>query len=128
MGSSDPIYVFKQHFSRNDAEAVVSGLIHHRVIWKRLADNGFLENLLGFPQYPKRKLERAHVCLAAIGIKETDANPIQPQPLPQNIKRSFDLQLEQIAPVAAGILSNLPADGNWSAYLQKDWIGPDIHR
>ena len=119
MGSSDPIYVFKQHFSRNDAEAAVSGLIHHRVIWKRLADDGFLENLLGLLNTQKENWSAAHVCLAAIGIKATDASQIQPQPLPQNISRLFDLQLEQIAPVAAGILSNLPVDGNWSAYLQK---------
>ena len=119
MGSSDPIYVFKQHFSRNDAEAVVSGLIHHRVIWKRLADDGFLENLLGLLNTQKENWSAAHVCLAAVGIKATDASQIQPQPLPQNISRLFDLQLEQIAPVAAGIMSNLPVDGNWSAYLQK---------
>ncbi|REG10825.1 tetratricopeptide repeat protein [Pelolinea submarina] len=123
MGSSDPIYVFKQHFSRNDAEAVVSGLIHHRVIWNRLSDDGFLENLLGLLPAQKENWSAAHVCLAAVGIKATDASQIQPQPLPQNIKRLFDLQLEQIAPVAAGIRSNLPADGNWSAYLQK--IGLD---
>ncbi len=124
MGNSDPIYVFKQHFSRNDAEIVVSGLIHHRVIWNRLADEGYLENLLALLPTQKENWSAAHVCLAAIGVLSSGSNSfdpsqITPQALPQKTNQKLTIPLDQIAPVAAGILSEKSSSVSWSKYLEE---------
>ena len=124
MGSNDPIFVFKQHFSRNDAEAVVSGLIHHRVVWTRLAEDGYLGKLLDLLPAQKENWSAARVCLAAIGVNTdqvlTNIGPITPQALPKNLNQTFNLQVEQIAPVAAGMLELKAGESDWATFLKKN--------
>ena len=124
MGSNDPIFVFKQHFSREDAEAVVAGLIHHRVVWNRLAEDGFLEMLLALLPAQANSWSAANVCLAAIGINANEAlvnaERITPQALPETPNRDFNLSLEQIAPVAAGMLEEKAGERDWAGFIQKN--------
>jgi len=124
MGSNDPIFVFKQRFSRNDAEAVVSGLIHHRVVWKRLASDGFLEDLLTMLPAQKENWSAAQVCLAAGGltyaIDAIDASRITPQALPEDPSKEFNIPVEQIASLAAGLLAEQAALGDWAVCLKKN--------
>ena len=124
MGSSDPIFVFKQHFSRSDAEAVVSGLIHHRVVWNRLASDGFLENMLTLLPAQKENWNAAQVCLAAGGLSAStlEASRIAPQALPQNLTKSFTIPVEQIPAIAAGLLVEQAGVGNWVDVLKKNGI------
>jgi tetratricopeptide (TPR) repeat protein len=124
MGSNDPIFVFKQHFSRSDAEAVVSGLIHHRAVWNRLASDGFLENLLTLLPAQKENWNAALVCLAAGGYSAStlEGSRITPQALPQNAAKSFNIPVEQIPAIAAGLLVEQTGIGNWADLLKNNGL------
>ncbi|MDK2981858.1 MAG: hypothetical protein PWQ55_2205 [Chloroflexota bacterium] len=113
MGSIDPIYVFKQHFSRNDAEAVVSGLIHHRAVWERLGQDGYLEALLARLPADAAHWTASQVCLAADGKNPDSASLSIPTQTP------FDLPLEQIAPLAAQLLAEKAGSTSWAALHER---------
>ena len=67
MGSVDPIFVFKQHFKRDDADALVASTIHHKLVWDRLKDDSFLQDLIASISLKKEYWTAAHICLLASG-------------------------------------------------------------
>ena len=122
MGSVDPIFVFKQHFKRDDADALVASTIHHKLVWDRLKDDSFLQDLIASISLKKEYWTAAHICLLASGCDSQSLS--DPALIPNSLAESAaeriqkaNSSLEQIPGRAAAILAEKQKYGDWTSYF-----------
>ena len=135
MVSIDPIFVFKQHFNRDDADAIIASTIHHRGVWNRLKDDGFLQDIIAGFSLNKEYWTAAHICLLASGfdsqsltdpleictglIETAKANKEKNKIEPNGHKYwpGAGIPIEQVPLEAATLILEQQSYGNWGSYL-----------
>lgn len=126
MGSADPIFVFKQHFKREEADRFVASIIQHKLVWERLIDEKFLNELIAAFSNKQELWTAAHICLYASGFTPHKTDNLKQEILgnksiiqDSGAKTLIEPSIEQLTFNALGILIDKQSGKGWSEILES---------
>ena len=131
MGSAEPIFEFKQSFTRKDAGLFIASVIQHKLVWDKLNEEEFLHEIIKSFSDKKELWTAAHICLFASGfmtdelvslvifkekyLKDGSTGQINDF----GIDEESNLTLEQLTSKAFEILVKQKTCENWQEFLDE---------
>lgn len=128
MGSVDPIFEFKKHFEREEADRFVASIIQHKPVWMRIQEEEFLYELILAFKNNKEIWTAAHICLYASGytphlndleVIKTKVLQGQLKKANVNISNNPDNSLGQLTATAINHLLTRHSGKGWLEILES---------
>ena len=139
MGSKDPVFAFKRHFNKSDADTIFSSLVHHKVIWNALGDEAFLESLVSSLPLDAGFWNAPFICMRAAGLEPnpgktphdyyeqiSDVSDLPNKSAVDLFKQ--DIPLDQIAGIAAHLIHIKDPSQKWNDFLISNQFTKAIHK